>query len=73
MWRLPPRPGLRRPTRTRSLWFGLVPTYSADHWTDEPDGTVQPKLDDRAIYELRCIVTQPPAAGSRALPAEALS
>jgi hypothetical protein len=49
------------------LWFGLVPTYSSEHWTD-PDGVLQPKLDDTEIYELRCIVTQPPEPGHEHCP-----
>lgn len=61
MFRLPPRAGCP-PDRTRSLWCGLVPTYSADHWTDEA-GQVQPKLDDEEIYQVRCVVTEPPAPG----------
>jgi hypothetical protein len=66
MFRLPPRPDCP-PDRTRSLWFGLVPTYSSDHWT-APDGTVQPKLDDRSIYAIRCVVTQPPGPGHEHCP-----
>jgi hypothetical protein len=71
MWRLPDRTGTCAAANTRSLWFGLVPTYSADHWLD-PDpaasGRPVPKLDDRAIYELVCSVTQPPAAGQEDCP-----
>ena len=55
MWRLPPRKKDCAAAQTRSLWFGLVPTYSAD---SEPDGG--PKLDDHGIYELRCFVRKPP-------------
>src|SRR5207249_1607003 len=51
MWRLPPRAQDCGAAKTRSLWFGLVPTYSADHWTDE-HGAIQTKLDDSAIYQL---------------------
>ncbi|WP_412543354.1 hypothetical protein R8Z50_13005 [Longispora sp. K20-0274] len=62
MWRLPDRPGACAAANTRSLWFGLVPTYSADHWID-PDTTGKvravPKLDERAIYELVCLVSEP--------------
>jgi hypothetical protein len=71
MWRLPDRKKTCAAANTRSLWFGLVPTYSADHWLD-PDpaasGRPVPKLDDRAIYELVCSVTQPPAAGQEECP-----
>jgi hypothetical protein len=66
MFRLPPRPDCP-PDATRSLWFGLVPTYSSDHWT-EADGNVQAKLDDRSIYAIRCVVTQPPAPGHEHCP-----
>lgn len=66
MFRLAPRPGCE-PDKTRSLWCGLVPTYSSDHWTDETDDVVA-KLDDRSIYELRCIVTQPPPPGHEHCP-----
>jgi len=66
MFRLPPRPGCD-PDRTRSLWCGLVPTYSSDHWTDKA-GDVRPKLDDRSIYEMRCVVTQAPAPGHEHCP-----
>jgi hypothetical protein len=62
MWRLPDRTDTCAAANTRSLWFGLVPTYSADHWLD-PDpaasGRPVPKLDDHAIYEIVCSVTQP--------------
>ena len=71
MWRLPDRPDACAAANTRSLWFGLVPTYSADHWLD-PDpaahGRPVPKLDDHAIYELVCSVTQPPPAGQEHCP-----
>lgn len=39
------------PARGRSLWFGVVPTASADHERD----TV-PRLDASATYEIRCFV-----------------
>jgi hypothetical protein len=71
MWRLPDRPDTCAAANTRSLWFGLVPTYSADHWLD-PDpaahGRPVPKLDDHAIYELVCSVTQPQPAGQEHCP-----
>jgi hypothetical protein len=71
MWRLPDRPDTCAAANTRSLWFGLVPTYSADHWVD-PDpaagGRPVPKLDDHAIYEIVCSVTQPPPAGQEQCP-----
>jgi hypothetical protein len=67
MWRLPPRTDVCDAANTRSLWFGLVPTYAADHWTDE-NGKIQPKLDDHAIYQLRCVVTKRPARGHEHCP-----
>ena len=71
MWRLPDRLDTCAAANTRSLWFGLVPTYSADHWLD-PDpaasGRPVPKLDDHAIYELVCSVTQSPAARQEQCP-----
>jgi hypothetical protein len=60
MWRLPPRDDECDRARTRSTWFGLVPTYSAEH-SVAPRGTENPprpeaKLDDHAIYEIHCFV-----------------
>ncbi len=69
MWRLPPRAEDCEAAKTRSLWVGLIPTYAADHWTD-PAGHVQTKLDDHAIYQLRCIVTRPPERGHEQCPPE---
>jgi hypothetical protein len=63
MWRLPPRAGDCPAARTRSLWFGLVPTYSGDM---DRDGT--PRLDDRAIYEIRCFARKRPAPGHEHCP-----
>lgn len=72
MWRLPDRQDTCPAANTRSLWFGLVPTYSGDHWVDHHDpathGRPVPKLDDHAIYELVCSVTQPPPAGQEQCP-----
>jgi hypothetical protein len=67
MWRLPVREidatsGCDGP-ETRSLWFGLVPTFSDEHWlAPQPGGKPplpEPKLDDHAIYQIECIVSQP--------------
>lgn len=67
MWRLPVREidnevkceGLE----TRSLWFGVVPTFSDEHWlAPQPGGKPsqpEPKLDDHAIYEIECVASQP--------------
>ena len=32
MWRLPPEASGCEEATSRSLWFGVVPTYSAEHW-----------------------------------------
>ncbi|WP_298942611.1 hypothetical protein [uncultured Microbacterium sp.] len=49
--------------RSRSLWFGVVPTYSGEHWlAPQPAGrdpVIERKLDDHAIYEIECVVTEP--------------
>jgi len=67
MWRLPPRDDDCDAARTRSLWFGVIPTFSADHWTT-PEGKVEQKLDDHAIYELQCFVRQKPPPGREHCP-----
>ncbi|MEW9553374.1 hypothetical protein [Nonomuraea sp. NPDC050783] len=54
MWRLPPSEEGCAAGRARSLWFGVVPTLSADL-----DGTGAPKLDDQSLYLLRCFVRIP--------------
>lgn len=64
MWRLPvrQRDAGCDAARTRSLWFGVVPTFSGEHWkARDPRGEprLEPKLDDHAIYEIECIVSQP--------------
>lgn len=64
MWRLPPRERDQAcdAARTRSLWFGIVPTFSGEHWqgrNSQGEPTREPKLDDHAIYEVECVVTQP--------------
>ncbi|MGH3629866.1 MAG: hypothetical protein ACRDRL_20810, partial [Sciscionella sp.] len=51
---------------TRSLWFGLVRTYSAEHET--VDGVTRPKLDDRGIYQLRCVARHRPEPGHEHFP-----
>lgn|GEM_PF-4184674 len=66
MWRLPRRPEDCDAAATRSTWFGIIPTYSAEH---SVRGTkVAAKLDDRAIYSLRCMVAQKPAKGHEHCP-----
>jgi hypothetical protein len=69
MWRLPPEEC--DADGTRSLWFGLVPTYSSEHWIDiNKKGAEQsvPKLDERAIYEIVCVATQNPVPGHEHCP-----
>ncbi|MGW6129723.1 hypothetical protein ACWFNE_06835 [Cellulomonas sp. NPDC055163] len=74
MWRLPVRGKDQRAANgldcdddpsgplSRSLWFGVVPTFSDEHWSAPRDGgktALEPKLDHASIYEVECVVTQP--------------
>ncbi len=67
MWRLPVREIDNKVKcegpETRSLWFGVVPTFSDEHWlAPQPGGKPslpEPKLDDHAIYEIECVASQP--------------
>ncbi|MGC5075662.1 hypothetical protein [Agrococcus sp. DT81.2] len=47
---------------SRSLWFGVIPTYSGEHWLAPQPGGREPlierKLDDHAIYEIECVVEE---------------
>jgi hypothetical protein len=63
MWQLPPREDDCAAARTRSLWFGVVPTHSAD--LDEQG---LPRLDNRAIYRIRCVARQHPGPGHEHCP-----
>ena len=63
MWRIPTRRDDCDEAGTRSLWFGLVPTFSGDR-----DTAGRPKLDDQAIYELRCFARRPPPPGRAQCP-----
>jgi hypothetical protein len=63
MWRLPPRTEDCTAAQTRSLWFGLVPTYSSDM-----DRAGIPRLDDRGIYEIYCFARRKPAPGHEHCP-----
>lgn len=67
MWRIPPGPADCEAARTRSLWFGVIPTYSAEHWIDA-GGRTRTKLDEHAIYEIRCFVRQQPPPGHEHCP-----
>ncbi len=74
MWRLPAREDDCAAARTRSSWFGLVPTYSAMH-SIAPPGTdpvprPEPRFDDHAIYEIHCFVRLKPATGHEHCPPE---
>jgi hypothetical protein len=71
MYRLPDQVGACDAARTRSLWFGVVPTYSSMHWLDPASGAhgrPVPKLDERAVYQIRTVVTQQPARGHEHCP-----
>ncbi|HYN56451.1 MAG TPA: hypothetical protein VES03_04545 [Motilibacterales bacterium] len=72
MWQLPAREDDCAAARTRSSWFGLVPTYSSMH-SIAPPGTdpvprPEPKFDDHAIYEIHCFVRLKPAKGHEHCP-----
>jgi hypothetical protein len=64
MWRIPPPADVCERAQTRSLWFGVVPTYSSE--LDEATG--QPKFDDQEAYVLRCFVRERPAPGQEHCP-----
>lgn len=69
MWRLPATDADCEAAASRSLWFGVVPTYAAEHWIGPgPSAPVQTKLDDHEIYELVCFVRQPPPPGKEDCP-----
>jgi hypothetical protein len=67
MWRLPARDEDCGKAQTRSLWFGLVPTYSSEHEITS-DGRALPKYDDHAIYEIDSFVRQQPGPGHEHCP-----
>ena len=72
MWRLPVPEGGCDASSTRSLWFGLVPTYSSERADacDDP-GTPPPvradkgapKFDEHAIYQISCFARRAPVPG----------
>lgn len=68
MWRLPRRSDDCDAAATRSMWFGVIPTFSGEHFVR--DKRVLPKLDDQAIYQVRCFVRQKPAPGHEQCPAK---
>jgi hypothetical protein len=50
MWRVPLAAALCEPAEDRSIWFGVVPTYSGEF-----DGDGIPKLDDHTTYVVQCL------------------
>ena len=70
MWKLPPRDGDCATAQSRSLWFGIVPTFSSDHGVAGTVGQqrLEPKLDEHGIYELVCFVKQKPRRGHEHCP-----
>jgi hypothetical protein len=66
MVRLPRGQGDCDAAATRSTWFGVIPTLSAEHYTVREHSC--PKLDDRAIYEVICLVTLKPKPGHEHCP-----
>ena len=68
MWWLPAREGDCAAVGTRSLWFGIFPTYSSEHGTSNDGKDFGPKLDDHGIYEIVVFVTQKPARGHEHCP-----
>jgi hypothetical protein len=50
MWPIPQAAARCKPARTRSLWFGVLPTYSGEF-----DDAGNPKLDDRTTYFVQCL------------------
>lgn len=61
MWRVPSTAAGCEDAQSRSLWFGVIPTFSAEHWIGPgADRPMLPKLDDHEIYELVCFVREQP-------------
>ena len=65
MWPLPPEAAGCDAARTRSLWFGVLPTMSAD-----VDDAGLPKLDERSIYRVRCFARRRPGPEREHCPPE---
>lgn len=65
MWRLPATAARCDSAASRSLWFGLVPTFSGDHESPfdptlpVPSSAGGPRYDDLSTYEIRCRATRP--------------
>ncbi|MFF7933679.1 hypothetical protein [Streptomyces sp. NPDC007940] len=58
MWQRPPGGGECVAAQHRSLWFGVVPTFSGD-----TDREGRPKLDDHSVYRLYCFARKQPPPG----------
>lgn len=63
MWRIPRPDRDCAPDPGRSLWFGLVPTSSADL-----DRAGRPRFDERTTYEISCVATRFQPAPKRRCP-----
>ena len=76
MWRIPVSSALCGQAATRSLWFGLIPTFSGDSETSfDPQLPIEshpgnPRYNDLATYEIRCRATRPPRPGQEHCPPE---
>ncbi|MCU1698791.1 MAG: hypothetical protein JWR34_4854, partial [Mycobacterium sp.] len=70
MWRLPKRKDDCDATNSRSVWFGVVPTYSSEHAMDPVHNGrgPEPKLDEHGIYEIVCFVRLKPKLGHEYCP-----
>ncbi len=62
MWRLPASDTCEAAGH-RSLWFGVVPTYSSDR-----DGSGAPRFDDESTYFIQCFVRKDPPRGHEHCP-----
>ncbi|TCN32778.1 hypothetical protein EV644_12428 [Kribbella orskensis] len=63
MWRVPPRAEDCARAQLRSVWFGLVPTFSGD-----VDRAGRAKVDDRSVYRMTCFVRRRPEPGREHCP-----
>lgn len=70
MWRLPKREDDCKAVESRSLWFGVVPTFSSEHAMNpmKKQTGPEPKLDDHGIYEIVCFVKLKPKPGHEHCP-----
>jgi hypothetical protein len=63
MWEIPPPAASCAAARSRSLWFGVMPTFSGEH---DADG--RPRLDEHAIYQIRCVARRTVRPGHQDCP-----